>query len=490
MLDLRLRSSRLLSAVLATVAGLSLLGCEALRREPGSVAGQPAAGGDDLQLRSFEQAWTRISETYPYPDFKGLDWEAVRDELRPKAAEARTAEELRPVLQEMFSRLGESHFGIIPGGAYDRLEELTEAVKRAGETESSDADAGETSADSEEAPAEPVADGLLGDSPFGDLGLELRVVDGEVLVSRVDADGPAAQGGVQTGWLLESIGKLETAPLVEAAAEATADGDRMANYGTHLALKGALQGRPGSRIRLGFVHGGGEQAEIELRRREPVGTVFSFGNFPETLVTFESETLPDTRVGYLRFNIFMFPVAPAFTQAVTGFVRDGVDGVILDLRGNPGGIGAMVMGMAGHFVAEQGLSLGEMKMRDTELRFVANPRADFQRFDGPVAVLVDELSASTSEVMASGMKHAASARVFGTTSAGMALPSIIESLPNGDRMQFATADLTAPDGQRLEGLGVEPDEEVRLSREALLEGEDPVIAAAVAWIESQGAGAS
>ena len=123
-----------------------------------------------------------------------------------------------------------------------------------------------------------------------------------------------------------------------------------------------------------------------------------------------------------------------FSKAMISFAEQDLDGVIIDLRGNPGGLGAMVMGMAGHFVSEPGQSLGEMKLRGTELRFVANPRAEFQRFHGPVTVLVDELSASTSEVFASGMKHAASARVLGTTSAGMALPSIIESLPNGDRM--------------------------------------------------------
>lgn len=483
---------RLLAAVLATCAAFTLLGCEALKRHPGTVSEALSGPRDDLQLQSFDQAWRRIAETYPYEDFKGLDWEAVRDELRPKAAEARSARDLRPVLEEMFSRLGESHFGIIPGGAYDRLEEMTEAVKKAGETASDDApsaedgtqdDRGET--DSPEAITAKDTGGLLGESPFGDVGLELRTVGGQVLVSRVDPLGPAAAGGVRAGWILERIGDLEMSRLIEAADEATATGDRTAAYGAHFAMTGALLGRPGSKVRLSFIHGGDEAAEIELRRREPVGTVFGFGNFPETLVTFHEETLPGTKTGYIRFNIFMMPVAVPFTQAMTRFVEQEADGVIIDLRGNPGGIGGMVMGMAGHFVSEPGRSLGEMKLRGAEMRFVANPRADFQRHDGPVAVLVDALSASTSEVLASGMKHAASARVFGTTSAGMALPSIIESLPNGDRIQFATADLTAPDGQRLEGLGVTPDEVVPLTREALLEGRDPVIDAAVAWIQGQ-----
>ena len=467
MLALR-RLRPLVGSSLAGLASLSLLACEALKRHPGTVLDAPAAS--ELQLASFEQAWRRISETYPYPDFKGLDWAAVREELRPRAAAARSAADLRPVLEEMMGRLGESHFSVIPGDAYDRFEELTEAVKKAGEQTE-----GEAAED----------EGLLGGSRFGDVGLDLRVLDGEVLVTRVDPGGPAELGGVRPGWILERIGSLETADLLEAAEQAAADGDRMAVYRTHFALAAALMGRPGSKVELGFLHGGGGKADIELSRREPVGTLFGFGNFPETLVTFHHDVLSGTRIGYIRFNIFMMPVAQPFTEAITDFVSQGLEGVVIDLRGNPGGIGGMVMGMAGHFVPEPGRSLGEMKMRGAELRFVASPRADYQRHDGPVAILIDDLSASTSEVFASGMKHAASARVLGTTSAGMALPSIIESLPNGDRIQFATADLTAPDGRRLEGLGVAPDEEVPLTRESLLEGRDPVLEAAVAWIESQ-----
>lgn len=461
---------RLLAAALAALSASALLGCEALKRPAETVTEAPPPDGG-VQLESFEQAWRRIDETYPYPDFKGLDWAAVRDELRPRAAEARTAAELRPVLQEMIDRLGESHFAIIPAGAYDRFEELKEKVQEAGDS------------DSEE--AEGHDEGLLGTSPFGDLGLELRVVDGEAVVFRVEPGAPADLGGVHPGWVLERIGGLETAELLEAAETAEAEGDHMARYAAQFAMAGALLGRPGTKIELSFRHGGDGRAEIELTRREPVGTVFGFGNFPETLVTFHEEVLPGTKIGYIRFNTFMFPVAGPFTEAVTRFVAQEVDGVIVDLRGNPGGIGGMVMGMAGHFVSEPGRSLGEMKMRTAELRFVANPRADFQRFDGPVVVLIDELSASTSEVFAAGMKDAASARVIGTTSAGMALPSIIESLPNGDRIQFATADLTAPDGRRLEGLGVEPHEEVPLTREALLAGRDPAVDAAVAWIHAQ-----
>ena len=67
----------------------------------------------------------------------------------------------------------------------------------------------------------------------------------------------------------------------------------------------------------------------------------------------------------------MTAVDAPFQQAIDRF--RGADGIIIDLRGNPGGLAAMLMGISGHFLGER-LALGVMKTRDAELRFAANPR--------------------------------------------------------------------------------------------------------------------
>ena len=76
------------------------------------------------------------------------------------------------------------------------------------------------------------------------------------------------------------------------------------------------------------------------------------------------------------------------------------------------------------------------------------------------------------------------ARVFGVKTPGAALPSTIEVLPNGDRFQYAFANYISANGKPLEGLGVEPDVEIPLTRRALLDGRDPAIEAALSWIRS------
>jgi carboxyl-terminal processing protease len=170
-----------------------------------------------------------------------------------------------------------------------------------------------------------------------------------------------------------------------------------------------------------------------------------------------------------------------FAEAVQACMK--CDGFVIDLRGNPGGIGGMAMGMAGWFIDQPDQRLGTMYMRDATLKFVVNPRVN--TFAGPVAILVDGASASTSEILAGGMKDLGRARVLGTHTAAAALPSVFEMLPNGDGFQYAIANYISEGGKPLEGLGVSPDVETPLTRQALLDGKDPALDAAVAWIKAR-----
>ena len=86
-------------------------------------------------------------------------------------------------------------------------------------------------------------------------------------------------------------------------------------------------------------------------------------------------------------------------------------------------------------------------MRDSTIKFVVNPRLN--TFSGPVAILVDGASASTSEILAGGMKDLGRARIFGTHTAAAALPSFFEKLPNGDGFQYAIANYVSEGGKPL-----------------------------------------
>ena len=108
----------------------------------------------------------------------------------------------------------------------------------------------------------------------------------------------------------------------------------------------------------------------------------------------------------------------------------------------------MIMGLAGHFL-DAPVTLGVIKTRDSELNLVSNPRrvsADGKSpvtpFGGRLAVLVDGGSYSASEIFSAGMQSVKRARVFGTRTAGGALPAVLERLPGGDVLQYAIGDFT------------------------------------------------
>ena len=73
-----------------------------------------------------------------------------------------------------------------------------------------------------------------------------------------------------------------------------------------------------------------------------------------------------------------------------------------------------------------------------------------------------------------------------TATAGAALPSMIEKLANGDGFQYAIANYLSEGGGALEGVGVTPDVEIIPRRDELLQGKDPALEAALAWIREQG----
>ena len=136
--------------------------------------------------------------------------------------------------------------------------------------------------------------------------------------------------------------------------------------------------------------------------------------------------------------------------------------------------------MAGWLIEDEGFELGTMKTKANDMNFSVNPRLD--GWVKPVALLIDEGSASTSEIMAQGLRDIGRVRLFGRTTAGAALPSVLVKLPNGDILQYAMADYVSVSGKRMEGVGVEPDEYIEVDPDQIREFGDPELKKAAYWI--------
>ena len=400
-------------------------------------------GDRRLFADAFEHVWKTVRDKHWDPKLGGLDWQAVHDELRPKVEEAKTADDARAAMSAMLARLKQTHFGILPGEVYQALDEAGGSPRQA------------------------------------DRGIDMRVVDGHALVTSVEAGSPAAERGVKPGWEIVRANGADLAPVIRRIAEQF-QGSTLLDLRLTRAVLSRCQGKPDGLAHLEFLDGSGQTVTLGLGRAEPRGKIVKFGNLPPSYVWTEWRKIRP-EIAYVRFNVFMDAegLLKTFEEAVTGC--RGCKGFVIDLRGNPGGIGGLAMGIAGWFIDQAGLQLGTEYLREATFKFVVFPRPE--PFRGPLAILVDGCSASTAEIFAEGLKDLKRARIFGTRTAGAALPSIIERLPTGDGFQYAIANYISANGKPLEGQGVIPDVEAPLTRAKLLAGEDPALNVALEWIE-------
>lgn len=414
-----------------------------------------AAGPATDALATFDTAWGVIRRTHWDTTYNGVDWTAVRDELRPRAAAAQTRGELRQILSDMVARLGQSHFSIIP----QEVSEATAGVRDAG-----------------------------GSGPSGTAGFDVRLVDTLMVVSVVDTGGPAWHAGVRPGWVLTAVRGCPVSTHVRRLPPTLER--RRRELMAWQSTSQALAGREGDALTADFLDATDGPRTLSIVRGPVRGTITKFGHLPpvEADLRWSRVVREGRTVGVIRFNIWMPVLAAQFDAAVDSL--RSADAIVLDLRGNLGGVGGMSMGIAGHFL-DSALALGEMQQRNGTMRFLANPRRVDTRlqpvrpYAGPLALVVDPLSASTTEIFAAGLQALGRATVFGTRSAGQALPSVPERLPNGDILYHAIANFIGATGHPVEGAGVTPDRVMPLDRRALTGGRDPALDAAITWAAQQ-----
>ncbi len=386
-------------------------------------------------LDSYELVWTTLRDHYWDRTMAGVDWQQLHDQYLPKIKAAKSVSESRGIIDELIHRLPSSHLAIIPGEAYGESPEP--------DTTSSH---------------KPRAGG-------GTTGLTVTPIDHRIVVEF--SENPE----VHPGWVIESIDGDSVQKLVDLAGGSDAE--------IIPEIIGAwLSGPVGTAAHVVFSKGDGAQVTMDVPRRTPPGKLVEFTNLPPERVVAEHRKLANG-VGYVRLNIFLDPVSvmPEFEQAITDL--RSAPGIVLDLRGNPGGLGVMAMGLAGWFVSDEGELLGTMQSRTSKTEYEINPR--LEPYSGKLALLVNGSSASTTEILAQGLKDLGRARIFGTRTAGAALPSAIIQLPDGDRFQYPEANYTSSKGRVLEGNGVEPDVVVSPAIAALLAGHDLALESAMRW---------
>lgn len=380
-----------------------------------------AQTGKQLWLASFDQVWQTIEDKHFDPKLNGVDWKAARQELRPKVEAAASLEEARGHTEALLARLGHSHVGIIPAVAYEDLSRQNSE---------------------------------------GTAGLRFEIIGGDAIL----ASGP------HSGWVLREVNGRRVRDRIERA---------KTELSAQMAVQNMLHGAVGEVLELLLEDEAGKAHLTKIELKKPTGRLVQLGNLPPFRLELDYERL-SSETGYIRISSFFDPEAiEALMRRATTDCKT-CKGFILDLRGNPGGIAVLSTAVANWFV-DRSLALGTCLFRAMQLKLVTQPRSE--PFLGKLAILTDGRSMSTSEILARGLQDLERARVFGSRSPGLALPSVLEKLPTGDGFQYTTANYISAGGKPLEGIGVQPDVVILPTRKQLLEGVDATRAAARQWIE-------
>ena len=393
------------------------------------------------RLRLCETIWLRI-KTHHWDERKvGAQWDAVKRRYRPLSEASQSDGAFYALMQRMVGELGQSHFYVIP-----------------------------TFAD----PESPATSQPAGNAWHG---MQIRLVEGEPVVTEVEPSSPAELAGVKLGWVIDQVGDVDVrAGLKQILKHKEREGATQVAYASKASR--ITRGPVDIPYKYLFRDVNNVPHEVMITGVETPGVASSFGNLKDIPTTFKV-TITDDNVCIIRFNIWL--ITPLMNQIREAILENAnARGFVIDLRGNPGGVGVMASGLAGLFMPKykKSLSLGSMNMRRNTLQFAINPQPPY--YTGPMSILIDEMSLSTSEVFAGGLQSLGRAIIVGRTTGGMVLPSNIEQLSDSLKFQYAIADFVTPRGVLLEARGVKPDVSVRLTRQSLVTGAgDPMLAAAI-----------
>ena len=297
---------------------------------------------------------------------------------------------------------------------------------------------------------------------FVGLGLRIAVRRGELVVVDPIDGGPAARAGVRAGDRLLAIDGRSTAGLsLEEAAR-------------------LLQGPVNSAVVIEIHHEGCATPEVFTVRRARVAL---------KSVTQVCHLGARGRVGYLRVSNFQKGTAAELEAAAKRLEAEKINAFILDLRGNPGGVLDAAVDVANAFmrhgvvVSTRGRAWGQS--------WTFRARAEGTHPDLPMAILIDDMSASASEIVAGALQDHRRAVLIGTRSYGKGSVQSLFKLGKGNvGLRLTTARFYAPSGRCFDGVGLTPDVEIKPRADlghALPDdpSRDPQLLGAVRYLEAR-----
>lgn len=420
----------------------------------------------DISETTFDEMISLVAEKHFETESAGIDWQQLHAQYIDRVRQCTSPTELAVVLNQALSELHHSHITLLlpeDPEVMMRLQSIADGMavpsKNANETDD----------------IIPIPQNIP-NVPPGDVGIKVGLANGRIYVTRISPGSSADSEGVRIGDRIVGIGfQIPDGMLTQKVILSKPD----IPWAALAQMK--LAGDAGSTCKVRLLDSENQKREVTLTRI-PNGLEWTqMGVMPAEIGNFES-TMLDSQIGYITFSPCMSSQIFNARRAIVSLQKKGMKGLILDLRGNPGGLGSMAAALCGTLTDTPMLIVREISRNQIkENRAYPQPGA----FLGPVTLLIDGTSASSSELLAAGLKDNNRARLFGTATAGQCLGSNFFELSTGFRLQTVLCDIVRINGKKIEGVGVEPDVKIQLKSAVLKTGKDNVLEAAADYLKTQ-----
>jgi carboxyl-terminal processing protease len=192
--------------------------------------------------------------------------------------------------------------------------------------------------------------------------------------------------------------------------------------------------------------------------------------------------LPDD-IAHLQITQFTNGTSDELIVALSDAIQSGAVGIILDLRSNPGGYLDVTVDVASEFL-DGGIVLYEADEAGNIFKEWTASSGGLA-IDLPIVVLVDGGSASGSEVLAGALQDRGRATLIGTETFGKGSVNVVRKLSDGSALVVTTARWLTPDHHMIEGAGLTPDIEVKITADDIASGRDPQLESAIQYLGAQ-----
>src|SRR5215510_15936945 len=178
---------------------------------PGAVPSAENRG--DVRQKTFEIVWRTVKERHFDPAIGGVDWDKAHETYAPRVAAVKSDREFYPLLQEMLGLLHQSHFNIIPPESFTPEDQ---------------------------------------DEPSGGVGIDLRLIGGAAMITRVEPDSSAARAGLRPGFLIKQVGDRPIEEIIATYAK-SAERPEIKNIRMTRSVLAAMGGDPGALVKIVYI---------------------------------------------------------------------------------------------------------------------------------------------------------------------------------------------------------------------------------------------